>query len=148
MTQIKNEITINGKMEDIWEALNQVDVLEVYDPTVSTSVATSSIKSGIGASRKVEMKDGKNWFKEKCTVSEPGKELKFELYACSFPVKNLSHTYTFEQDGSTIKVKQNMQYNMKYGFLGKLMDALMVKSKSDKGIKQFLSGLKQYIEKD
>jgi len=146
MTELNNEILINGRIEDIWNTLNTVDILDRYDPTVKKSVATSKIKTGLGACRKVKMKDGKNWFEEKCTVSEPNKNLKFELMACSFPVHSLNHTYSFEEFGNEVKVKQVMRYQMKFGFLGKILNTLMVKKQSDKGIKLFLAGLKKHIE--
>lgn len=148
MTELHNEIIINGKVEDIWETLNTVDILDQYDPTVKKSTATSDTKSGLGASRKVEMKDGKNWFEEKCTISEPNKALQFELTACSFPVHSLNHTYRFEENGNQVKVKQIMKYQMKFGFFGKIMDALIIKKQSDKGIKLFLAGLKKHIEQN
>lgn len=148
MTELNNEILINGKIEDIWNTLNTVDILDQYDPTVKKSVATSKIKTGLGASRKVDMKDGKNWFEEKCTISEHKKALQFELTVCSFPVHSLNHTYSFEEIGSQVKVKQVMKYQMKFGFLGKIMDTLMVKKQSDKGIKLFLAGLKKHIEEN
>ncbi len=148
MTELNNEIIINGSIEDIWETLNTVDVLDQYDPTVKKSVATSKTKTGLGASRKVEMKDGKNWFEETCTISEPNKALKFELTACSFPVHSLNHSYSFEENGGQVKIKQVMCYQMKFGLLGKIMDALMVKKQSDKGIKLFMAGLKEHIERN
>lgn len=67
------------------------------------------------------MQDGKNWFEEKCTVWEPNEALTYELTACSFPVHNLEHTYSFEKVGNKTKVKQAMTYQMKYGLLGKIM---------------------------
>lgn len=68
MTTLQNEILIKGKLEDIWNVLNTTEVLDQYDPTVEKSISTSEIKSGVGASRKVDMQDGKNWFEEKCTM--------------------------------------------------------------------------------
>ena len=148
MTELNNEITINGSIEDIWEALSTIDNLEKYDPTVKSSKALSSSKSGIGARRKVDMKDGKNWFEESCTVWKPHEALTYELSACSFPMQNLKHSYSFEKlDAGQVKVKQLMQYQMKYGWFGQLMDTLMVRKQSDHGIKLFFSGLKQYIER-
>jgi len=35
----------------------------------------------------------------------------------------------------------------KFGFLGKIMDVLMVRKQSDKGNKAFMVGLKSYSEK-
>lgn len=146
MTILHNEIIINAPIEKIWEALSNIETLEKYDPTVKNSVATSPIGFGIGAKRKVDMKDGKNWFEEKCTVWQHNEALAYELTACSFPVHNLRHSYSFEIDGNKIKVRQVMRYQMKYGMLGKILDALIVRKQSDKGIKQFLSGLKTFTE--
>lgn len=94
------------------------------------------------------MLDGKNWFEEQCIVHEPNKALTYELTACSFPVHRLKHNYSFEKINNQIKVKQIMQYEMKFGVFGKMLDALMVRSQSDKGIKKFFAGLKSFTEKN
>lgn len=147
MTTIHNEIIIEAPIEKIWEALSNVEVLDKYDPTVKKSRATSLMKSGIGASRKVEMKDGKNWFEEKCTDCTPNESLKYELTACSFPIHGLIHSYSFEKWGNGIKVRQVMEYKVKYGLFGKLLDAVMIRTQTDNGVKKFFSGLKAYSEK-
>ena len=145
MAKLHNEILIESTIGEIWEALTIVDKLDVYDPTVKKSTATTSLKSGIGAKRKVEMLDGKNWFEETCTVSETNKILTYELTACSFPVKKLKHNYSFQNVGKNIRVTQKMHYEMKFGLLGKLIGA-MLKPKWNKGINEFLGGLKKYSE--
>ncbi|WP_100616353.1 SRPBCC family protein [Confluentibacter citreus] len=146
MGTIINQITINAPIDKIWEALSNVEELEKYDPTVEKCAVLSESKNGIGAKRKVTMKDGKNWFEEKCTVSKPNEALTYELTNCSFPVQNLNHSYTFEQNGNRTTVKQIMDYKVKFGFFGKILDSLVIRKQSDKGIKLFLSGLKSYTE--
>ncbi|MFN0035577.1 MAG: SRPBCC family protein [Saprospiraceae bacterium] len=147
MTTLHNEIIVNAPMERIWAALTNIEELEKYDPTVLKSTATTPLKSGIGAARKVEMRDGKNWFEEKCTVLATHEALTYELTACSFPVQSLKHSYSFENAGpGMVKVKQVMEYQMKFGLLGKIMDSLMVRKQSDKGIKAFMTGLKSFTE--
>ncbi len=133
-------------MEKIWEALSNVENLDKYDPTVKKSSVLSELKSGPGAKRKVEMQDGKNWFDEQITVFKPHEALCYELTACSFPIHKLKHHYTFEQAGNQIKVNQQMEYEVKFGFLGKIMDALMIRKQFDSGIKLFLGGLKTKLE--
>lgn len=147
MTVLHNEITISAPIEKIWEALSNVEKLDKYDPTVKKSTLLTPINSGIGAKRKVDMIDGKNWFEEKVIEHKPNEALAFELTACSFPVHKLKHSYSFEKIGDQVKVKQVMQYEMKYGLLGKIMDTLMVRNQSDKGIKKFFAGLKSFTEK-
>lgn len=148
MTKLHNEITITAPLEKIWEALTVVDMPEKYDPTVKKSTVLSQTKKGTGAKRKVEMLDGKNWFEEQCIVHQTNEELTYELTACSFPVHKLKHSYSFETVGNQTKVKQVMQYEMKFGLLGKLMDAMMVRKQSDKGIKKSFAGLKSFTEKN
>ena len=145
MAKLHNEIIIAAPIEKIWEALTIVDKLDTYDPTVKKSTATSNIKSGVGAGRKVDMLDGKNWFEETCTVSKKNETLTYELTACSFPVKKLKHNYSFQNVGKNIRVTQKMHYEMKFGLLGKLIGA-MLKPKWNKGINEFLGGLKKYSE--
>lgn len=146
MTTLENQISINAPIDQIWAALANIETLEKYDPTVAGSKALTERTSGMHSKRKVNMKDGKNWFEEQITEFEPNKALTFELTACSFPVHQLKHRYSFESDGDQTNVKQVMKYKVKYGLLGKLMDALMIKKQSDDGIKQFFSGLKNYLE--
>jgi ligand-binding SRPBCC domain-containing protein len=147
MATIRNEITINAPIEKIWQALTEIDWLEKYDPTVKTSTALTTTKSGIGAKRKVEMLDGKNWFEESVTQFKVNEALTYELTACSFPVHTLQHSYSFEIVGGQTKVKQVMDYTVKFGLLGRLLDTLMIRKQSDKGIKKFLAGLKKFVEK-
>jgi len=146
MNTLHNEILIKAPIDKIWDALTVVDKLDTYDPTIKKSIATTNHKSGIGAGRKVDMLDGKNWFEETCTTYEENKALTYTLTACSFPVHRLYHDYNFEQVGDTVKVTQKMNIQMKYGVLGKLMFA-MLKPKWNSGIKEFLGGLKQITEK-
>lgn len=147
MNTLNNEILIDAPIDKIWENLTIVDKLDSYDPTVKKSTATSTIKSGLGASRKVDMLDGKNWFEESCTRYEPNKALAYTLTACTFPVHKLQHDYAFEQVGNKIKVSQKMNIQMKYGVLGKLMFVLL-KPKWNSGIKEFLEGLKKVSEQE
>jgi len=148
MTIIRNEITINAPVEKIWGVLANLELLEKYDPTVKGSTLISSEKTGLGAKRKVLMQDGKNWFDEKITIFEPNQSLNIQLTECSFPIKGLNHSYSFEKFGSQTKVKQVMEYTVKFGLLGKLLDGIIMRKQSDSGIKKFFAGLKSYVEQN
>ena len=62
------------------------------------------------------------------------------------PVRRLKHSYTLTPDGPGTIVRQRMEYELKFGPLGNLMDTLMVRKKWDAGIKGFFARLKQYVE--
>jgi ribosome-associated toxin RatA of RatAB toxin-antitoxin module len=146
MATILNEIIIDAPVDRIWKVMTDLELLEKYDPTVKKSTIISPDKIGIGAKRKVDMADGKNWFEEKITIFQPNEALTYQLTDCSFPIQGLRHSYSFEKIGSQTKVKQVMEYTVKFGLLGKLMDSIMIRKQSDTGIKKFFSGLKSFVE--
>lgn len=43
-------------------------------------------------------------------------------------------------------VSQELSYKMKFGLLGALMDALMMRRKLDKGIAEIFDNLKRFVE--
>ncbi|MBI1767072.1 MAG: SRPBCC family protein [Bacteroidetes bacterium] len=146
MGTIHNEILIQAPVEKIWGVLASPELLDKYDPTVRKSSLISNERTSLGAKRRVEMLDGKNWFEEKITECKPNEALTYELTACSFPVHKLKHSYTFQKLGGQTKVSQIMEYTVKFGLIGRLLDVLMIRKQSDAGIKKFFGGLKSYIE--
>jgi ribosome-associated toxin RatA of RatAB toxin-antitoxin module len=146
MATIHNEITVNANIDKVWAMFTDLELLDKYDPTVKKSTLVSTEKTGIGAKRKVHMLDGKNWFDEKVTVFKPNEALTYQLTDCSFPIAGLQHSYRFEKIGNQTKVKQVMEYTVKFGLFGKLLDSMMIRKQSDNGIKKFFAGLKSYAE--
>lgn len=147
MGKLINDITINAPIEKIWSILTDLELLDRTDPTVKKATLISDNKTGIDAKRKVLMQDGKNWFDEKITEFQPNEKLVYQLTDCSFPIKGLKHTYNFQKVGNQIKVQQEMEYTVKFGILGILLDKMMIGKQFNSGINKFLIGLKTYAEK-
>jgi ribosome-associated toxin RatA of RatAB toxin-antitoxin module len=147
MGKLINEITINAPLDKIWSVLTDLELLDKTDPTVKKATLISENKTGLNAKRKVLMQDGKNWFDEKITVFKPNEELVYQLTDCSFPIKGLKHTYSFQKIGNQTKVQQQMEYTVKFGIIGVLMDKMMIGKQFNSGINKFLTGLKTYAEK-
>lgn len=147
MNTLKNNTVINASMEKVWHLLADVSLLGDYDPTIKSCTCISQNTTGPGAKRRIEMLDGKNWFEERVLAYEQNKTLVYQLTACSFPIKGLQHSYTFESiGGNSIRVSQTMEYSVKFGLIGKLMNLLMIRKQFDTGIKKFLTGLKEHAE--
>jgi ligand-binding SRPBCC domain-containing protein len=145
MTVLENSIRIDASPEKVWSVLAALDALAKYDPGVAKSEIVSPGKEGPGAARKCDLTPG-GWFKERVADWQPNETLSFELYECTLPVRRLRHSYTLVREGGATVVRQRMEYELKFGPVGKLLDALMVRRKWTAGIKGFLSGLKSYAE--
>ncbi len=148
MARILNEIIIDAPVERVWRVLASIEELDRYDPGVKRSVSTSDAKSGIGASRRVEMNDGKNWFEETTIEYAINHTLTFALTECSFPIEKLTHRYCLQTVGERTKVCQEMNYTVKFGPIGLLLDVMVIRAQSDKGVKVFFVGLKSHVERN
>lgn len=145
MTVLENTVLIDAAPERVWAVVGRLDALHEYDPGVVKAEVTSDCRAGVGASRRCELKPG-GWFRERVTIWEPERELAFELFDCSLPVKRLSHRYRLTATQGGTLVEQRMEYLLKLGPLGLLMDVLLVRRQWDRGIRSFLAGLKRFAE--
>ena len=145
MTVLENSIRIDAPPEKVWSVLSTLDALDQYDPGVAKSAVVTPTREGPGSARRCDLTPG-GWFKEKVSDWHPNESLAFELLECTLPVRRLKHSYTLTPDGSGTLVRQTMEYELKFGLLGTLMDAMMVRKKWDAGIKGFFAGLKHYVE--
>lgn len=88
MTTLHSEIAIDAPVEKIWKILTAVGELQKYDPTVRTSTVTSERPDGLGASRRVDMEDGKHWFEEAVTVCNQNEALTYSAHELQFPYRS------------------------------------------------------------
>jgi ligand-binding SRPBCC domain-containing protein len=145
MTVLENSIRIDAAPGKVWSVLASLDALDRYDPGVVKSEIVTPTREGPGSARRCDLKPG-GWFKERVTDWKPSESLSFELFECTLPVRRLRHSYTLTPDGSGTIVRQRMEYELKFGPIGALMDAVIVRKKWKAGIKGFFDGLKAYVE--
>lgn len=145
MTTILNHIDIDATPQQVWDVLADLDALADYDPFVETSTLIGDQHEGVGAQRKCTVKP-MNWFQEQVTIWEPVERLQYTIIDCNLPTRDLTHSYTITAYGATTRVEQVMNYEMRGGPAGRLLDRLVVRRKSDKQIKGFFVGLKEHVE--
>lgn len=145
MTVLENSIHIDAPPEKVWSVLASLDALERYDPGVRKSKIVTALREGPGSARRCDLAPG-GWLQEKVADWRPNESLAFELFECTLPVRRLKHSYTLTAEGSGTTVHQRMEYELKLGPIGRLMDATIVRKKWDAGIKGFFAGLKHYVE--
>jgi ligand-binding SRPBCC domain-containing protein len=145
MTVIETTIRIQASPERVWSVLAKLDSLDRYDPGVTRSEVISSTREGPGAERKCELAPG-GWFKERVAEWQPATSLSFELFECTLPVRRLQHRYELVADGDATILHQRMEYALKFGPIGRLLDAIAVRRKWKAGIDGFFAGLKEFVE--
>jgi ligand-binding SRPBCC domain-containing protein len=145
MTVLENSTHVDAGPEAVWDILARLDALHEYDPGVKLSKIVSRNAQGRGAVRRCELTPG-GWFEERVTDWQPAEALAFELTQCSLPVRSLSYRYRLVPEGAGTRVSQRMEYRLKFGPVGRILDALIVRRRWDTGIKAFFTGLKSRAE--
>lgn len=145
MTILNNSVRIKAPPAKVWAVLAKLDALQEYDPCIAKSQVVSSAKEGLGATRQCDLTPSGS-YKERVAEWNPHHSLAFELVECTFPVTKLRHRYTLTPDGAGTLVTQQMEYEMKFGLLGRLMDKFLVRKQWNAGIKHFFDGLTHYAE--
>ena len=144
-TIINNRIEIVASPEAVWAVVADLERLDTYDPVVTTSTLLDGPTRGVGARRRCEVTAGR-YFIDEVNLWEPVERLGFAVVECNLPTTGLTHTYTLRPTAKGTEIAQVMAYDMRFGPLGAVLNALMLRRKSDQQIKGFLDGLKTLVE--
>lgn len=146
MTRLHHEIKINSPVEKVWGVLADLEAVQYYNPMVKTARYISPNREGVGAARQCDFKP-KGYVKERVIEWIPKKAMTIEMYEHQWPVKFMRWRTDLQPQGNDTLVSQNLEYEMKFGLLGKIMNALMMKRKMYGGIAGVFESMKQFIER-
>lgn len=147
MTRIKNEIHIDAPQEQVWDILADLGGIKNYNPSVTNSYYLPGEKRGIGAARHCDLKPFGS-VEETAIQWDEGRSYTPLLHDGKKvpPFKKATGRLAVRSNGSGTVASMTLEYDLKYGPLGKLMDLVMVRSQFQKVIPTVLDGLKKYAE--
>jgi uncharacterized protein YndB with AHSA1/START domain len=145
MGTLHHEIRIDAPVAAVWRVLADIEAVQHYNPTVASARCTSSAREGLGATRHCDLKP-KGWVKERVTVWEAGRSLGLDVAESEWPIVFMRWRTDLSAEGSGTLVVQDLDYKVKFGPLGRLLDGLVMRRKLDRGVSEVFAGLKRYVE--
>ena len=145
MAVLHHEIHIAAPPETVWAVLADLTAVRHYNPLVQSARYTSKNKSGIGASRRCELKPN-GFTEERVDAWEQGKLLGIELTDSSWPIASMRWQTTLQSTGSGTSMRQEMNYRLKFGPVGRLLDALVLRRKLTADINEIFAAFKAHVE--
>lgn len=145
MAKLHHEIRIDAPAERVWRVLADLEAVQHYNPMVARARYTSSNREGVGASRHCDFKP-KGFAKEQVVGWEPGKAITFEMAESSWPLAFMRWRTNLSPGEAGTLLVQDTEYRFKFGPLGKLLDALVMRRKLDAGIAGIFLELKRFVE--
>ena len=147
VTIITSEIEINASKEKVWQVLSLIGEIEKFHPLVKKSCAITNAKSGLGAKRHCELLP-MGQMEEEVVEWNEGKSFVLEVIGGKMlpPYCFMKGKIDLVESNEKTKVTFSFSYQLKYGMLGDLMNAMLIRPQFKKAPPKYVSGLKEYVE--
>lgn len=140
---------INADRGKVWDVLSNIGEIHRWNPGVLNSKIIGDLGSGLAAKRLCEL-PGKRFLDEEVVVWEPQHRLTMRIVDSNLPFRSadIQFELTDGREDATTQVIVSPEYQLKFGSLGQLLNALVVGPAYKKGMKDLLLGLKRYLENE
>jgi Polyketide cyclase / dehydrase and lipid transport len=146
MTIISHRLETSASPAALWRNLSNLTRVQTYNPSVVSARLQGEQRSGVGTLRECEVKP-KGAVLERVNHWEEGKAIGLEIVKSDWPITSMSWITRIEPNGRGSTLSQQLQYEMKFGPFGRLLNALIMKRNISRNVDLALRGLIALTEK-
>jgi carbon monoxide dehydrogenase subunit G len=147
-----HQVTITREVpfpvEKVWPVINDFENIYVFHPNVEKSISLNGQSCGLGAERECQFYDGTAVQERVVSHDAANKTYRVEITDPGpFPTNKMTADITVQETTpGKSRVTFDMAFQVKYGPVGWVMGAVMMKPKMDTIISSVLAGLETHIE--
>ncbi len=146
MTQISKQIRIDAPKDKVWEILADFGGVSNWAPTVVSAYSTTEANGGVGAERHCEVKRFGS-IEERIPEWDEGRSYSYDVVdGVPAPMKYIRNTVSVCLDGDGTLVRFALEFEMKFGPVGALLERLAIRPLMRKTLTESLAGLKHHVE--
>lgn len=145
MTTICHDVHAMCPPENVWALLADLEAVERYNPGVRRASVDSTQRSGVGARRCCELAP-KGRVVERVTLWEEGRALGLEVIESDWPIRFMHWVTRVDAQGTGTRITQTLEYEVKFGVLGALLDRLLMKRKLTSTLDRVFASLARHAE--
>jgi hypothetical protein len=145
MTALRHEARANCAPKAVWALLADLEAVQRYNPTVRSATIEGNQRAGVGAMRACELAPTGRVV-ERVTTWEDERALGLEVAESTWPIHFMRWVTHIEPDGSGTRITQDLEYKVKFGPLGWLLDRLVMKKKLTAAIDEVFASLVRHAE--
>ena len=128
MTIIQHDLDARCSPDRVWALLADLEAVQRYNPGVRAASIEGDRRSGVGAMRVCELAP-KGRVVERVTVWEHERALGLEVAQSDWPIHFMRWVTRIEPRGEGTRISQELEYRVKFGPIGWLLDRLVMKRK-------------------
>ena len=142
MTTLNHEIYINAPKSQVWDVIANLGGVVKFHPLVTNSYYVTDDKQGIGAARVCEL--GPDTFVNETAIAwNEGESYTLDVQFTKGqkpPVNSLQGTVSVRGQGTGTVAEMTLEYDPKFGPLGKIMDMMVLRPQFNKLLPSVLKG--------
>lgn len=147
MTTLHHEARIAAPVAEVWRAIaGDLTAVQHYNDQVASARIVGEQRDGVGATRRCELRP-KGFVEERVTAWTPHERIGLEVAASSWPIVFMAWQTDLAVDGDGTRVTQVLSYKLRFGPVGALLNALVMRRKLDAGIRDVFERLRAYVER-
>lgn len=146
MSTFTERTTIDAPRDTVWAALADIGAIATWNPGLIGSHRTNDIE-GIGGARHCDI-SAKHSLTEHVVEFEPRRAITFRITDSTLPFKTADIEFTLTDIAQQARTELTVSptYTLKYGPLGRILDAVAVQRNYRAGMRELLEGLKRHLE--
>lgn len=138
---------IDAPISDVWNALADIGSISTWNPGVVASRKISTGTEDLGACRRCEL-GGRSYLEEEVVQWDPERALTMRITTTNLPFKAADIRFTLKPKNGGTEVTVAPIYTLKFGWIGRALDAGFVQARYRKGMVDLLRGLKRHVERN
>lgn len=146
MRRLSESTKIEATRQAVWSTLADFGNVAAWAPYMRISHLLGERESGVGTRRAMQHEFGFR-FEESVTGWLEGEGFDFDVLRAPWPMNNVQESWRLVQDGTGVLVTSDVQYDMKLGPLGALLDWILVRFVVRREMRSGMRGLKEHMER-
>ena len=141
MTTIDHDLEAGCAPEALWRLLSDLTAVDSYNAGISAARIRGTVSQGLGAMRECDLVPNGRVC-ERVTVWEPGCAVGLEIVESDWPIRYMRWVTRIEpRSGGGSRLIQRLEYQVKYGPFGLILDRLVMRRNISTAVGSALAGL-------
>lgn len=145
MTTIQHEVFASRSPEHVWAMLADLEAVQEYNPGVRRAAIEGPQRRGVGARRSCDLLPAGRVV-ERVTHWEDGSALGLEVVESDWPIHFMRWTTRIEAHERGTRITQSLEYQVKFGPIGWLLDRVVMKRKLATTLDAVFASLVRHVE--
>ena len=138
-------MTVEAPQERVWEVLCDFGAVSKWAPAITESRSLTEANEGVGAERACEH-EKMGTLEDRIVEWEEGARYAYTEEGLPIPMKSVNYEWSADSADGATRVDLRMVFETKFGPLGAMMEATMMKATMHKEMTRTLAGLKYHVE--